>query len=209
MDPAFQAALSAFIAASGGRISITSGYRSPERQAQLFADAVRRYGSEEAARKWVAPPGRSNHGRGVAADLSFSDAAAREWAHQNAGRFGLSFPMGWEPWHIEPIGARSSSHRDAYTTPPDGSGFVNPRDALDGGYDAYGSMEDPTDPLVQMNRLVSILGGPGTAAQAAETAGADTSGAMPGAEGANALETIAQAAQAVAPTVQIQGAGKV
>lgn len=98
----FQQRLDTLIAASGGRLSITSGYRSPERQAELFAAAVKKYGSEAAARKWVAPPGKSRHGMGIAADLG-GDLA---WAHKNAQRFGLYFPMSWENWHIEPLGSR-------------------------------------------------------------------------------------------------------
>jgi hypothetical protein len=72
----------------------------------LFAEAVKKYGSEKAARKWVAPPGKSNHGRGVAADLDIANPGpAQTWAHANATRFGLQFPMSWEPWHIEIPGA--------------------------------------------------------------------------------------------------------
>lgn len=102
MNPAFAQALAAFLAAAPpGAITINSGYRSPERQAQLWADAVARYGSEDAARRWVAPPGRSNHNHGTAADLQYADDAAREWAHANAANYGLNFRMDWEPWHIE------------------------------------------------------------------------------------------------------------
>lgn len=81
-----------------------SGYRSVEHQQRLWDDALERYGSPEAARQWVAPPGRSNHNHGNAVDLSYQSDAAREWVHENAGEFGLHFPMSWENWHIEPIG---------------------------------------------------------------------------------------------------------
>jgi hypothetical protein len=84
---------------------ITSSYRSDERQAQLFADAVAKYGSEEAASRWVARPGQSNHGFGRAADLRM-DPETRDWVRGNASRFGLHFPLAHEPWHIEPISAR-------------------------------------------------------------------------------------------------------
>lgn len=102
----FHSALEKLIAASGGKLSIKSGYRSPERQAQLWADALKKYGNAETARKWVAPPGKSNHNRGLAADLGFSDSAAINWAHQNAAKYGLIFPLSNENWHIEPIGLR-------------------------------------------------------------------------------------------------------
>ena len=104
-NPDFASKLGPFLAAAeqaGVPIRITSGFRPYERQKQLFAEAVKKYGSEEAARKWVAPPGKSNHGRGVAADLDIAKpSAAQTWAHANAARFGLQFPMSWEPWHIE------------------------------------------------------------------------------------------------------------
>lgn len=102
----FHSALNKMIAASGGKLSIKSGTRTPERQAQLYAAALQKYGSPEAARKWVAPPGHSNHERGLAVDLGFSDPAAIAWAHQNAGQYGLTFPLSNENWHIEPLGAR-------------------------------------------------------------------------------------------------------
>jgi hypothetical protein len=88
-------------------VSIFSGMRTPEHQAKLFADAVQKYGSEEAARKWVAPPGHSQHEKGNAADLRFETDAARQWMHANAEKYGLKFPMAHEPWHIEMADARS------------------------------------------------------------------------------------------------------
>lgn len=94
--------IQALVKASGGRVTIKSGKRSPERQAQLFAAAVRKYGSEKAARKWVAPPGRSRHQTGAAYDLGGDLALAAKLAPQ----FGLHRPMSWEPWHFERIGSR-------------------------------------------------------------------------------------------------------
>lgn len=132
MDSGFAARLRAFIEASGGRIGVGSGYRSVEEQASLYADAVAKYGEEEAG-WYVAPPGNSNHNHGVAADLSYLTDDATEWAHANAYRFGLTFPMDWEDWHIEPIGVRDGTYQsdvpvdgfqpgsaEAYTTPPPG-----------------------------------------------------------------------------------------
>ncbi len=87
-------------------VGIRSGYRSPDRQAELWNAAVQKYGSEEAARKWVAPPGKSQHNHGNAVDLSFDDPRAQEWAQANAARYGLAFPMKHEPWHVELAGAR-------------------------------------------------------------------------------------------------------
>lgn len=141
MDPTFATRLQTMIEASGGKLGVGSGYRSVEEQTQLWNDALAKYGSEDAARQWVAPPGSSNHNFGIAADLSF-DGDGEQWARDNAERFGLTFPMSWEPWHIEPIGARDGTYKsqapdtptgtapgtqDAYTTPP--TGQTSPVDA--------------------------------------------------------------------------------
>lgn len=88
------------------RPRINSGYRDNQRQAEIYADAVKKYGSPEAARKWAAPPGRSFHNKGYAADLGYGNDEARAWAHANAAKYGLSFPMKHEPWHIEMAGVR-------------------------------------------------------------------------------------------------------
>ena len=98
-------------------LEIGSGFRSVERQAELFNAAVQKYGSEAAARKWVAPPGKSMHNHGSAVDLAYVTPEARQWAHTNAGNFGLSFPMAHEPWHVELTDARGG-RRGQPTVPP-------------------------------------------------------------------------------------------
>lgn len=121
MTPAMQQGLFELLQAAdselGSGLQVYSGYRSPELQARLFENAVSKYGSEKAARKWVAPPGRSRHNTGQAADLKFDgvridklpeDHPARVWLSQNVSRFGLSQPMSWEPWQVEVAGARSA-----------------------------------------------------------------------------------------------------
>lgn len=90
----------------------TSGYRSPETQETLWQNALKKYGSPEAARKWVAPPGSSAHQTGRAIDLyvggknSSSEVAhlrtlpAYKWLVAHAERFGF-YPYAQEPWHWE------------------------------------------------------------------------------------------------------------
>lgn len=123
-DPNFGSALNSLFSAAPPEIQqylrINSGYRSNDRQAQLYQQALAKYGSEAAARKWVAPPGRSRHNHGHAADLGYLSPQAKTWVHQNASRFGLAFPMAHEPWHIELAGARGqqSSPGAALTTGP-------------------------------------------------------------------------------------------
>jgi hypothetical protein len=123
MNDDFSARMQAFIAASGGRLSVYSGYRSVETQQQLWEEAVATYGAEN-ANMWVAPPGKSNHNRGMAADIGYETEDAMAWAHANAAKFGLEFPMEWEPWHIEPAGLRDGTFGEvdfeSYTVPPTG-----------------------------------------------------------------------------------------
>ena len=118
LDPAFAAKIKQLIAISGGRITIKSGYRSVERQTELWNAAVRKYG-KNGARKWVAPPGKSNHNHGIAVDLG----GDLKLAHRLAPQLGLRFPMGHEPWHVEPVGARSS--KQAYTQTREGPEAVD------------------------------------------------------------------------------------
>lgn len=89
-----------------GGFSISSGHRSEESQQKIWNEAVKKYGSEAAARKWAAKPGSSSHQFGLAADLKFGSDKARKWMHEHASEFGLDFRLQNEDWHIEPIGAR-------------------------------------------------------------------------------------------------------
>lgn len=160
LDPQFSSRIQALVAASGGRVWIVSGYRSVERQQQLWDKAVAKYGSAQAARKWVAPPGSSNHNRGVAVDLG-GDLG---WAKANAGRFGLHTPMSHEPWHFEPVGLKSSSA--AHTHPPDEKadekaeepdrlgGYLATLDAMLSGSPAPATVGDVESPTEQVEATV-------------------------------------------------------
>ena len=93
-------------------LTVVSGYRSIAHQKVLFKRAVEKYGSEKAATKWVAPPGRSAHHTGRAIDFyvggsnSSANAAKQRtlapyrWLVCNALRFGFT-PYAAEPWHWE------------------------------------------------------------------------------------------------------------
>lgn len=108
LHPDLAGAIRRLITAAHGAVRVVSGYRSPEEQAALWADALRRYGSAEAADDWVAPPGRSMHNRGLAVDLGGDlDLAARL-----VRELGLPLhrPLPHEPWHFELVGSRAG-HR--------------------------------------------------------------------------------------------------
>jgi hypothetical protein len=138
-----------------GEIGLISGWRSHETQAQLHAQKP----------GLAAEPGHSNHEFGLAIDMSFENAATRNWVHQNAARFGLWFPMDYEPWHVQLIGVDRHNvggigqpvggGRNAFSLSPDGR-FVNPYDALSGRM----GMEDNTDPVTQFERLISAFTNP-------------------------------------------------
>jgi zinc D-Ala-D-Ala carboxypeptidase len=101
-----------------------SGFRTSEYQESLFRKAVAKYGSEDAAVRWVARPGNSEHHTGLAIDLGdeenpacdvespFEETRAFHWLQQYASQFSfeLSFPrnnprgVNYEPWHWRFIG---------------------------------------------------------------------------------------------------------
>ncbi|MEN3145686.1 transglycosylase SLT domain-containing protein [Neorhizobium sp. IRAMC:178] len=97
-------------------LGIYSGARTIDRQQELWDEALKKYGSPEAARKWVAPPGKSEHNHGTAADLSYNGQSLAgappevvKWVHENAPQYGLKFPLGNENWHIEDAGTRGGT----------------------------------------------------------------------------------------------------
>jgi hypothetical protein len=83
----------------GVELLITSGWRSPEYQEQLFHEAVSEYGSEEEAARWVATAETSAHVSGDAVDIGPFDATA--WLSEQGAEFGLCQIYGNEPWHYE------------------------------------------------------------------------------------------------------------
>lgn len=164
MNPAFTDALARMLADAPGGVTINSGYRSPERQAQLWQEALAKYGSPEAARKWVAPPGRSQHNHGSAADLGFASPEVEQWVHANAPRYGLNFRMGHEPWHIELGGSDGASGVGA------GNGMV-PSGAGAPGLPAGGPLPQPAppSPLSLIAGLLAAQAAPGTPDQEARS----------------------------------------
>lgn len=70
-------------------------------------------------------PGTSHHQLGLAADLGWNGGEysgapqeVKDWVQQNSTRFGLTFPVPGEDWHIEPSTARDGQvvMRDPQTT---------------------------------------------------------------------------------------------
>lgn len=141
VDPLLAARVKKMIADSGGRLWVTSGFRSVEHQERLWQEALRKYGSEAAARKWVAKPGSSNHNHGKAVDIGGTDEG-KAWMAANHGRYGLWQPMEWEPWHMQlPPGVEEEIDPEAFTTPPIG----------------FEPAATPTDPYFQAAQVLGIL----------------------------------------------------
>lgn len=88
--------LSAWNAALGNAYRVSSGYRSIAEQTALW-------NRSDKSGRMVARPGSSMHNFGLAADLAPATTAQ---ARAMASMFGLYFPMSYEPWHIQPVGAK-------------------------------------------------------------------------------------------------------
>ena len=102
LDPALLGALrraATDAAGDGVGFYVDSGWRSPEYQERLLREAISKYGSEEAAARWVATGSTSAHVTGDAVDIGPSGAAA--WLSAHGAGYGLCQIYGNEPWHYE------------------------------------------------------------------------------------------------------------
>nr|WP_209510524.1 M15 family metallopeptidase [Sedimentibacter acidaminivorans] len=101
-----------------------SGYRSYNTQVSLYSSYVSNHG-QEAADKFSARPGQSEHQTGLAMDITcptmnyqldttFGDKEEGKWIAENAHKFGfiVRYPKGkeeitgyqYEPWHLRYVG---------------------------------------------------------------------------------------------------------
>lgn len=113
LDAAFAESLRKLMAAVPG-LTVTSGFRTYDQQAKLYADK---------GPGWAAPPGQSRHESGMAADLAYKGSGQLpQWVRDEAAKYGITFPLANrarnpEPWHAEPVGGRGRA-------PTSGSGGV-------------------------------------------------------------------------------------
>ncbi len=84
---------------------------------------------------FIAKPGGSNHQNGTAADLSYNGKSLKDapqnvvdWLHQNAGAYGLKFPLANENWHIEDASTRGGAAGVPVSTAPDWVKRISPED---------------------------------------------------------------------------------
>jgi hypothetical protein len=101
----------------GADITIADGWRSERYQEYLFAQAVREYGSEEEAEKWVKRGRDSAHVRGEAVDIA--DAAAMDFLNRFGNAWGLCQVYANEAWHFE---LRTTPGGECPAQSPDGRG---------------------------------------------------------------------------------------
>lgn len=97
LNKEFLRRLTGLLADSPGSDYITSGYRSIAEQQALW-------NASDKSGRMVARPGYSRHNWGIAADIG--GQADYAWLKRNAPRYGLYFPLDYEPWHIEMMGSR-------------------------------------------------------------------------------------------------------
>jgi len=146
--------------AEGKNVTLNSGYRSIPRQAEIYRVFMANGGRGAP----VAPPGRSKHNYGIAYDLHYDGQHSNfrlgngntakclqilpscKWAHDNAARFGLRYPMLVEPWHIEP----GTGVRGIQQLPSDSAYW-----ASDSGTNYNGAPFVPYQPLPQPNIMNS------------------------------------------------------
>jgi hypothetical protein len=109
-------------AADGVEIRIVSGYRTADYQRRLYERAV----ESDPYQRVSAPPGRSEHLLGTAADVvadgdsgltaRFAGSDAARWLGERAAEFGIvatfseerheARAVDWEPWHLRWVGEK-------------------------------------------------------------------------------------------------------
>src|ERR1043165_2939125 len=88
-------------AKSGIDIAIRSGFRSHEKQKELYRDYKRGWGH------LAARPGSSNHPSGKALDIYITDYRVYEWLKGHAAKYGFKRTVRREAWHWEYVGVSS------------------------------------------------------------------------------------------------------
>jgi len=113
----FALAVTAIRAELGISVSIVSAFRSRAQQQALYDGWLKRKAGVPGYSHYnlAAPPGNSNHERGLAIDIAPNSTPAMRDVF---ARFGLHFPVPGEPWHVEPRSARGLSMPPLPGPPP-------------------------------------------------------------------------------------------
>lgn len=134
-------------------LGLTSGYRSTEKQAELYA--ANQSGS-------VAEPGGSSHEYGLAVDLTWNGKLIKrgevpdeviDYLHNNAAAYGLNFRLkdasgaAREDWHVEPMDARQRIAGGA-TVSARGTG-VAPRSTMPSASEQLAALDAIDNPMLR------------------------------------------------------------
>lgn len=94
LNPTFFNRLSLWSSAEGQPFHVRSGFRTYNEQVAAYQRMLAGIGAKAAI------PGSSMHEYGLAVD-------GPHWGGRGPGRFGIRYPMSFEPWHAEPVEARA------------------------------------------------------------------------------------------------------
>lgn len=109
LDPIFAGRLAAMAASVNTVVVITEGYRSTERQKELYAQFLEYKRTGKGSIKSAAVPGSSWHEFRLAIDTS--TYPVRGWSDEQLHKFGLCKPIKTEGWHIQPLETKGQSNR--------------------------------------------------------------------------------------------------
>lgn len=106
---------------------VVSGYRTTEKQQQLYDEKIHAYSkhgysdgeAEELARQWVAKPGYSEHQLGLAVDINGATYDVYLWLQENSYKYGFIFRypghkteltgIAEEVWHYRYVGVEAAT----------------------------------------------------------------------------------------------------
>ena len=160
----------ALIEASEGRVGLGVGWRSAEQQRAMFLDRyeVHEHGKTMwEGKRWrkkashlatAAPPGRSMHEIGLAADLAGDHA----WVVSNAGRFALKHFafVNNEPWHVQPFELPNSRREYERAGKPWQSGMPIAAPDVPAQMDVPAAQVDAAPPEAPVLEIVPGMRGP-------------------------------------------------
>ena len=106
LDPIFIGRLAYYAFISGTTFKITEGFRTKERQEELYRQFLR--GEIKSAAK----AGTSWHEYGLAVDTS--SKPIRQATNEELKKYGLCKPISYEGWHIQPIETLGKTNRKEF-----------------------------------------------------------------------------------------------
>lgn len=201
LDSRMKTRLNQLFAASGGKVWLGQGWRSSEDQKSMFLSRYKEDPNGEITwngKRWkhvsgapAAPPGRSMHEIGLAADIQ----GDMNWLQQNAPKYGLKTfaDVNGEPWHVQlsELPNSRSQYEGGGTSGSTSSSYVGDSGtSLSGGGKTFtGSAASGINFSIASSGAGSWTGAAGLIARSSSSGGAAT-----GSSGALTSEAVAQMA---------------